>query len=174
MRLRKSLIGAHGVGRGLRRNPSRWGHPCSQVDMAPGAGVHIRLRTRRHAHTPSYEFPWQRGEGGGVITRAMVCRLCALLVCLPAYPQMGSPGGGETQAIALHPTHPEIIYVGAAKGLCKTTRGGKDNWPSTGLANLGPRNIVLDPSNPDVIYTGTYEMGVYKSADAAGSWAAGQ
>ena len=82
------------------------------------------------------------------------------MVCLPAHAQMGSPGGGETQAIVLHPTNPQIIYVGAAKGLCKTTQAGQDNWPSTGLANLGPRHIVLDPSNPDLSYTGTYKMGV--------------
>lgn len=59
---------------------------------------------------------------------------------------MGSPGGGDAQAIALHPTRPEIIYVGAAKGLCKTTQGGQDNWPSTGLAHLGPslRDVGLN------------------------------
>ncbi len=104
--------------------------------------------------------------------KLLIWQLGLLILCLSAEAQMGSPGGGETQAIALHPTDSQIIYVGAAKGLCKTTRGGKDNWPSTGLANLSPRHIVLDPSNPDVIYTGTYEMGVYKSTDAAGSWKA--
>lgn len=85
--------------------------------------------------------------------------------------QMGSPGGGETQAIALHPSDPQILYVGAAKGLCKTTMGGRDNWPSSGLEALSPRAIVLDRSNPDVLYAGTYEMGVYKSTDGARSWA---
>lgn len=96
----------------------------------------------------------------------------ALLTLLigTALAQMGSPGGGETQAIALHPTDGNILYVGAAKGLCKTTRGGKDNWPSTGLENVSPRVIALDPANPDTIYAGTYEMGVYKSSDAAKHW----
>ena len=31
-----------------------------QVNMDPGAGTHLRIRVRRHAHTPSYEFPWRR------------------------------------------------------------------------------------------------------------------
>ena len=84
--------------------------------------------------------------------------------------QMGSPGGGETQAIALHPQDPQILYAGAAKGLCKTTKGGKDNWPSSGLEALSPRSIVLDPSDPEILYVGTYEMGVYKSTDGARSW----
>ena len=84
--------------------------------------------------------------------------------------QMGAPGGGDTQAIALHPTDPSILYVGAARGLCKTTRGGKDNWPSSGLETLSPRAIVLDPKDPSVLYAGTYETGVYKSSDGGGSW----
>lgn len=33
-----------------------------QVDMDPGAGTHLRIRMRRHAETPTYEFPWRRGE----------------------------------------------------------------------------------------------------------------
>ncbi len=53
--------GARG-GPGAEEKSVEVGAPVLQVDMAPGAGVHIRLRTRRHAHTPSYEFPWQRGE----------------------------------------------------------------------------------------------------------------
>ena len=85
---------------------------------------------------------------------------------------MGSPGGGETQAITLHPTRPEVIYVGAAKGLCKTVSGGEDNWPSTGLENLSPRTIAIDSSDPEVIYAGTYSQGVYKSENGAGSWRA--
>lgn len=84
--------------------------------------------------------------------------------------QMGSPGGGETQAIALHPTEANIIYAGAAKGLCKTTSGGQDNWPSTGLDSLSPRVLAINPEAPDTVYAGTYEMGVYKTANAAATW----
>ena len=57
--------------------------------------------------------------------------------------QMGSPGHGETQAVALHPTDPMILYAGAAKGLCKTIKGGKDNWPTVGLDTFSPRAIVV-------------------------------
>ena len=96
--------------------------------------------------------------------------LVAVMPQVMGLAQMGSPGGGETQAIALHPTDPKILYAGAAKGLCKTTAGGKDNWPSSGLEALSPRAIVLDRSNPEVLFVGTYEMGVYKSEDGARSW----
>lgn len=84
--------------------------------------------------------------------------------------QMGSPGHGETQAIALHPTDPMIIYAGAAKGLCKTTEGGLDDWPTYGLATLSPRALAVSQQNPDVLYAGTHEMGVYRSDNAAMSW----
>ncbi len=83
---------------------------------------------------------------------------------------MGSPGHGETQAIALHPTNPMILYAGAAKGLCKTTVGGKDNWPTVGLDTYSPRAIVVGQQNPDVVYAGTHKVGVYRSSDAGQSW----
>ncbi|MEZ5401534.1 MAG: hypothetical protein R2729_17815 [Bryobacteraceae bacterium] len=86
--------------------------------------------------------------------------------------QMGSPGGGETQAIAFDPRDPQTIYAGAAKGLCKTTKGGKDNWPAVGLEGLSPRAIVVDADAPDMVYAATYEMGVYKSADGGAHWRA--
>ena len=86
--------------------------------------------------------------------------------------QMASPGHGETQAIALHPTNPEIIYAGAAIGLCKTQEGGSDNWPVYGLDSYSPRTIVISPTNHDLLYVGTYEMGVFKSDNAASSWKA--
>ena len=92
--------------------------------------------------------------------------------CIGLSAQMGSPGHGETQAIALHPTNPDIMYAGAAKGFCKTLEGGQDNWPVYGLDTLSPRAIAVSQSNPDVIYAGTYEMGIYKSINGARSWKA--
>jgi photosystem II stability/assembly factor-like uncharacterized protein len=86
--------------------------------------------------------------------------------------QMGSPGHGETQAIALHPTDPMILYAGAAKGLCKTTNGGQDDWPTYGLGTYSPRAIVVSTSNPDLVYAGTHEVGVYRSLDGGLSWEA--
>ena len=84
--------------------------------------------------------------------------------------QMGSPGHGETQAVALHPTDPMILYAGAAKGLCKTTIGGKDNWPTVGLDTYSPRAIVVSQQNPDIVYAGTHKVGVYRSSDGGDSW----
>lgn len=95
-----------------------------------------------------------------------------LLMSHGLWAQMASPGHGETQAIALHPTNPEIIYAGAAKGLCKTQKGGLDSWPLYGLDTYSPRAIVISPTNHDLLYAGTYEMGVFRSDNAASSWKA--
>jgi len=93
------------------------------------------------------------------------------LVWLLAF-QMGSPGQGETQAIALHPRNPLILYAGAGKGLCKTLQGGKDNWPTVGLDRYSPRAIVLDPADSETVFAGTFEMGIYKSTDGGAYWTA--
>ncbi|MCB1120253.1 MAG: hypothetical protein KJT03_01790 [Verrucomicrobiae bacterium] len=106
-----------------------------------------------------------------VSSRILLCfLLCMTFGAYGLFGQMGSPGHGETQAIALHPTDPMILYAGAAKGLCKTVKGGKDNWPTYGLATLSPRAIVVSQRNPDLVYAGTHKMGVYRSLNAAGSW----
>lgn len=96
--------------------------------------------------------------------------LVSFLLAQSQFAQMGSPGHGETQAIALHPTDPMILYAGAAKGLCKTVIGGKDNWPTVGLDTYSPRAIVVSQQNPNLLYAGTHRVGVYRSSDGGDSW----
>lgn len=97
---------------------------------------------------------------------------------LPA--DKGYEGLGRINAIAFHPTDPNIIYIGApAGGLWKTTVGGNE-WTTTTdvLPTLGVSSIVIHPSNPDIIYIGTGDrdasdapgMGVMKSTDGGNTW----
>lgn len=89
---------------------------------------------------------------------------------------------GRTNAIAFHPTDPNIIYIGAAGGgVWKTTNGGSawqaltDNLTSTACGT-----VVVDPNNPNTIYFGTGELnfsfdsyygdGIYQSTDGGQSW----
>ncbi|NQU32311.1 MAG: T9SS type A sorting domain-containing protein [Bacteroidetes bacterium] len=84
-------------------------------------------------------------------------------------------GNGRINAIAFHPTDADIIYIGApAGGLWRSDDGGQnwitltDNQPTLGISS-----IVVDYSNPDIIYIGTGDrdagdaegMGVHKSTD---------
>ncbi len=83
---------------------------------------------------------------------------------------------GRVNAIAINPTNVNQVYIGAAQGgVWKTTNGG-NNWvpltdtqPSTAIGSL-----LLDPSNPNVIYAGTgdeaYGAGILKSTDAGVTW----
>ena len=96
--------------------------------------------------------------------------------------QTGGPDRGDVSgrvnAIALHPTDPDIAYVcGAQGGLWKTTDAGAswtamtDQFPS-----LATGAVAVAASSPDVVYLGTGEAnfsidsywgaGVFKSVDA--------
>ncbi len=89
-------------------------------------------------------------------------------------------GIGRLNCVAFHPTNTQIIYVGApAGGLWKSTNGGQTWSTSTDqLTNLGVSAIVIDPTNPNIMFisTGdrdaadTYSHGVMKSTDGGDTW----
>jgi len=92
----------------------------------------------------------------------------------------GYEGLGRINALAFHPTNPDIIYIGApAGGLWYTTNGGND-WQTTTdvLPTLGVSAIAVDPTNPSTIYIGTGDrdasdapgVGVMKSIDNGLTW----
>lgn len=100
-----------------------------------------------------------------------------------SWTQLG-PGniGGRIRAIAVHPTDPNIVYIGAvAGGVWKTTNGGT-SWTALHdfMENLAVCSIVIDPNNPNTIYAGTGEgffnldairgMGIFKSTNAGANW----
>jgi len=109
-------------------------------------------------------------------------------------------GLGDTHHISevvIHPTDPNIVYVAAQghlwahegqMGVFKTTDGG-ENWtklagglPDDGVT--GASDIVMDPTDPNVLYSGFWERlrlpyrfmsggpngGLFKSTDAGASW----
>ena len=91
--------------------------------------------------------------------------------------------------MAFHPNDPETIFVGTGdpsitgypfigNGIYKTTDGGI-TWTNLGLSETFiVSKIIIDPTNPDIIYAGTmglpYERtndrGLYKSTDGGQSW----
>lgn len=89
---------------------------------------------------------------------------------------------GRVTAIAIDPTDPQTIYIGAAQGgVWKTTNGGVTWAPlSDNEASLAIGALVLDPNNPQIIYAGTgegnfsgdsyYGLGILKSTDGGASW----
>ncbi|MDQ3413699.1 MAG: hypothetical protein M3480_01780, partial [Verrucomicrobiota bacterium] len=106
--------------------------------------------------------------------------------------------------IVVHPTKPEVAYVaamghlwkdGGERGLYKTTDAGK-TWklvlkaPSPNDVRTGCGDVVLDPSNPEIIYAALYARqrppwsfaygriatngqdvgGIFKSSDGGATW----
>jgi photosystem II stability/assembly factor-like uncharacterized protein len=91
-----------------------------------------------------------------------------------------NPGNGRLNAVTVHPTNRNIIYVAAPSGgIWKSTDGGF-SWNTTWdqMPVLGTSAIALHPSNPDVVYAGTGDrdawdtkgIGIYVSYDAGASW----
>jgi len=98
----------------------------------------------------------------------------------PFAPPSNGGDAGRLNCIAFHPSNMNIIYVGSPSGgLWKTINGGSswvaltDNLPVIGISG-----IVIDYTNPDIIYiatgdgdaTDTYSIGILKSTDAGFSF----
>jgi photosystem II stability/assembly factor-like uncharacterized protein len=104
--------------------------------------------------------------------------------------------GGRTLAIAIHPRHPDTIWIGSASGgLWKSTSAGAGaeawGYVDTGFPTISVSEIVIDTTNPNVMYLGTgefrrynqpgmvgtpgaratYGIGILKSTDGGNTWA---
>lgn len=103
----------------------------------------------------------------------------------------------ETRSISrvrIHPENPDIVYVSAMgnafgpdqhRGIYKTTDGGK-TWEQIFFKadNAGVIDLVLDPTNPDVLYAASFQIqrrtwqvwvggdnsGLFKSTDGGKTW----
>jgi photosystem II stability/assembly factor-like uncharacterized protein len=97
--------------------------------------------------------------------------------------------GGRIKAIEVHPTDPDIVYIGAAAGgIWKTTDGGANWAPIFDYENaIAIGALSIDRNDPNIIYAGTGEpvigfakdfrgtptylgYGIYKSTDAGETW----
>jgi photosystem II stability/assembly factor-like uncharacterized protein len=107
---------------------------------------------------------------------------------------MGLENAGQISQIIVHPTNPDIVYAGVLghvwgpnqdRGVFRTLDGGK-TWQKVLYVGdtVGVSDLVMDPSNPTVLFAGMWEFvrypwmlvsggnqsGVYRSTDAGGTW----
>lgn len=97
-------------------------------------------------------------------------------------PGLSIQSTGRLTAIAVHPTNPNVIYVGGAQGgVWKTTNGGANWVPLTDKeCSLAMGWIVIDPVDPEIVYAATGEQhfsgdsyfgcGVLRSTDGGATW----
>jgi hypothetical protein len=101
------------------------------------------------------------------------------LPATPTTPALGEYHNvGRLTTMAIHPTNPQIIYVGSPGelghegcGIWKTTDGGT-TWTPVGesLPTLAVAAIAIDLTNPDRVYIATADHGIFRSDDAGESW----
>ncbi|MBD0833174.1 discoidin domain-containing protein [Aestuariibaculum sediminum] len=76
---------------------------------------------------------------------------------------------GGIQAILVHPTNPDIVYVSSNSKIHKTTDGGL-TWNAINTnSNFKANHIIMDPSNDNKLVVSS-DKGVYVSTDAGVNW----
>ena len=98
--------------------------------------------------------------------------------------KLEGPGniGARINTIAVHPSDPNIIYIGYSHGGVWKTEDGGQSWKSVfddqNFLSIG--DITFDPSHPSVVYVGTGDPnisgypfigdGVWRSVDGGDTW----
>ena len=100
---------------------------------------------------------------------------------------------GRVTDVELHPTDPNIIYIGTSRGGVWRTNDGGQQWSalSDNEASLAIGSLAIARSNPDILYAGTGEgnvqfystafpldsapgvylgVGILRSSDGGASW----
>lgn len=83
------------------------------------------------------------------------------------------PLGADLQAVAVHPTEPATLFVGARGELFRSVDDGS-SWQSI-FSSAGVHSVIatlaIDPNAPETLYLGVTNVGIFKSFDSGQSWA---
>jgi photosystem II stability/assembly factor-like uncharacterized protein len=95
------------------------------------------------------------------------------LFCRASWQQIG-PYGGNLQAVAVAPSHSNIIYCSNVSNptmVFKSTDAG-ETWDLAGSVQYYLYDLAVDPIDPDIIY-GCADGSVYRSIDGGATWTSG-
>lgn len=81
------------------------------------------------------------------------------------------PGIAHVRALAVDPRTPSRLYAGALDGVWRSQDGGT-TWLRINNEEIAIIDLVIDPSNPSVMYAGRSQAGVRKSVDGGFHWSA--
>ena len=107
---------------------------------------------------------------------------------------MGLEAIGRVSRIVIHPTDPDIVFIGALghahgpqpeRGVFRTTDGG-ETWEHVLFVDedTGASSVIMDPNNPRILFAGLWTVvfntwgresggpgsGIYMSRDGGDSW----
>jgi photosystem II stability/assembly factor-like uncharacterized protein len=90
------------------------------------------------------------------------------------------PFGGSVRSLAISPDDPDKVFVATSDGQLYRSRDGGRSWarivPGIDRPGLVIDNLLVDPTNPNVVYVGVWALesdrkgGVYKSKDGGDTW----
>ena len=77
----------------------------------------------------------------------------------------------EVRAVAVHPSKPNVLYVGTRQGCYRSTDSG-DSWThlNSGMENRAIWSLLILPDNPEIIFAGTGPGALFRSTDEGNSW----
>ena len=83
--------------------------------------------------------------------------------------------GSWVEALAVHPTTPEVAYAGGAQevnqGFVKRTVDGGASWVQVFTDTRPIRSIAIDRLDPLTVYVGTTAERIFRSVDGGDTWA---
>ena len=175
-----------GIERGRPFDPGARGRAVRQMERQEG---NSQKKSAGSANTASTASTQSADSGASV-----VAAFSAAANNTPAWTSIGpaplpngqtfgvtQPVSGRVSAIAIHPTNPDIAYVGTAQGGVYRTLDGGASWTAIfdNAQTLAVGSIAIAPSQPSTIYVGTGEgnfscdsyfgVGVYRIDNADGA-----
>lgn len=76
---------------------------------------------------------------------------------------------GSTNAIEVHPTNGNIVFVAGDKGIFKSMNGGQSWTQVLNQSSFGATELLIHPSNDQIVFS-TSEKGLYRSIDGGNTW----
>jgi photosystem II stability/assembly factor-like uncharacterized protein len=159
---------------------TRFAVPAQAMMLNAAQGTHATIGGIPVGPLPGTEMPLEGGTE--VVPQALPLATTAAIN--PAGWNWIGPGniGGRIRAIAIHPTQPQVMWIGGVGGgVWKTTNAGVSWAPLYDfMASVAVSCMALDPHNPNTLYVGTGEgffngdairgFGIFVTKNGGATW----